>query len=726
MAIEDPELIQAFIADAGEALEAVDQELIKLEREPHSPEILNSIFRGIHTIKGTAGFFELTKLQKLAHVGENILDALRSQKIAITEARSSALLEMVDAIKFMLSQVAENGTDGSKTWEELITRLETLKEETGEVTIKSPSVPETAQAVQESQDIQSDTITPEVATANTKSTPVTPQPTQQALRIDVKVLDNLMNLVGELVLARNQLLQCTEESPETPIGVAVQRLHTITSELQDGVMRARLQPIGSVWKKFPRVVRDLSKQCNKSISLVMMGEETELDKTVLEAIQDPLTHLIRNSIDHGIELPSARVASGKPQEATITLRATHQGEHILIEIIDDGAGLNTERIKEKALERGLVSRERLDSMSHDEINALIFAPGFSTAQAVTSISGRGVGMDVVRSNIERVGGSVRVESARGKGCTVHIRLPLTLLIAPALTLAIHGELFALPQHHILELVQIERTERGTWPFERIAGGVLYPLRDELLPIIDLAEALDRPSLTASEAHHLTLIVVESQGNRFGIIVGEIFDTQELVVKPLCKPLRALQLYSGATIMGDGSLALMLYMPGIAAKAALELGRKREEHCSRAAQEQIATLSYLKVRSSDNHVVGIPLTNVIRLEEIVLDELQSLPHAKTMRYHETLLPLFDLTQCHRTSDPIDKRAPTVPVVICRDGSQEFGVIVHSILDIVETEAPVLPIGKGAFIEGAALIDNAALSVLNVAQVTERLLHGDSTI
>jgi two-component system chemotaxis sensor kinase CheA len=720
MAIEDVELRQGFVTDAQDALEKVDQELVKLEKDPHCVETLNSIFRGIHTIKGTAGFFEFTKLEGLAHIGENLLDALRSQKIKITDERSSALLEMVDAIKAMLTSVAENGTDGPKDHADLKTHLKTLLEDSPtapivkkeeqyqETTLPAPGAEPTIMSAAPEE------TTPEPS-KSTEKTVTIPAQGNTTLRIDVRVLDSLMNLVGELVLARNQLLQYTEDSPESPVGIAVQRLNTITSELQDGVMRARLQPIESVWRKFPRVVRDLSKQSQKKINLVMVGEETELDKTVLEAIQDPLTHLIRNSIDHGIELPATRTKSGKKEEATITLRAVHQGEHVLIEIVDDGAGLNTERIKQKAIEKGLYTKEQVQSMSLEEIHALIFAAGFSTAEKITSLSGRGVGMDVVRSNIERVGGTVRINSVSGKGCTVQIKLPLTLLIAPALTVTVQEQLFAIPQHHILELVKVDRNAEGHWPFEVIGGGILYPLRDELLPVVDLAEILHLSPLRSSVKNELNLIVVESSSLRFGLLVENIHDTQELVVKPLCKPLRMLHLYSGATIMGDGSLALMLYIPGVALKAQLGVPPQNDSTNKGTVDNIEQKKSYLKVESTPKMHVGIPLGSVVRLEEISASKVQSLPHCSVVNYHGSLLPVFNLSHITSKKKQLGGVPETLPIIICRNDKVEFGLIVERILDIVETNQTILPIGRGDCIEGSILIDDSALSIVDIQEL-----------
>ena len=389
------------------------------------------------------------------------------------------------------------------------------------------------------------------------------------IRVDVGLLDKLMNLVGELVLARNQVLQFTSQSADSAFLATSQRLNLITTELQGSVMKTRMQPIGNVWSKLPRVVRDLAAACGKEVRLEMEGKETELDKTIIEAIKDPLTHIVRNSVDHGIERPETRVERRKPAEGCLKMRAYHEGGQVIIEITDDGGGIDCERVKQKALQRALITPEQAARMSDHEALYLIFLPGFSTAEKVTNVSGRGVGMDVVKTNIERIGGTVDLQSQPGKGTTLKIKIPLTLAIIPALIVTSGGDRFAIPQVSLLELVRLE-VEQASQQIEFIHGAPVYRLRGQLLPFaylnreLRLNDADDdglKPSVEAT-----TIVVLQADGHPFGLVVDEINDTEEIVVKPLGKQLKGVASFAGATIMGDGRVALILDVLGLAQRA----------------------------------------------------------------------------------------------------------------------------------------------------------------
>ncbi|MCA9786569.1 MAG: chemotaxis protein CheA, partial [Candidatus Cloacimonetes bacterium] len=371
-----------------------------------------------------------------------------------------------------------------------------------------------------------------------------------SIRVDVALLDNLMNLVGELVLSRNQIMQLMGEVENTGLYLTGQRLNHITSELQESVMKTRMQPIGNIWNKFPRVVRDLAHSCGKHIRLEMDGKETELDKTLIEAIKDPMTHLVRNSVDHGIETPEQRLAARKPAEGVLTLRSHHEGGMVIIEVSDDGAGLDAERIRAKAVERGVVTPEQAARMSEKELHGLIFMPGFSTAKTVTNVSGRGVGMDVVKTNIEKIGGSVDLDSTAGKGSTVRIKIPLTLAIIPALIITCSNERFAVPQVSLLELVRLEG-ENARKSIEMISGAPVYRLRGKLLPLVYLHDELKLPSTRNPESDPLNIVVLQADSQQFGLVVDQINDSEEIVVKPLGRQLKTISQFAGATIMGDG-------------------------------------------------------------------------------------------------------------------------------------------------------------------------------
>ncbi|MGZ4814261.1 MAG: chemotaxis protein CheA [Terriglobales bacterium] len=483
---EMDDIIKEFLVESNDNLDQLDSGLVELEKDPYSQELLGSIFRAIHTVKGTSGVLGFPKLEAVAHAGENLLSKLRDGKLHLNLEITSGLLKMVDAIREILQRIENTGAEGDGNYtavSELLNSLleaelakaektsETQSKLLGEILTEKLNVPQDAidsalaqQAAGDPRKIgeilveQGHVASRAVLDALKTQAEAAPQLSASSIRVDVNLLDKLMNLVGELVLARNQILQFTSTLKESAFLGTAQRLNLITTELQEGVMKTRMQPIGSVWHKFPRVVRDLSVQFGKQVRIEMEGSETELDKTIIEAIKDPLTHIIRNAIDHGIELPRERTAAGKAAEGRVSLRAFHEGGQVNIEVADDGGGIHLERLKQKAIERGQITPEQAARMSERESLNLVFLPGLSTAAKVTNVSGRGVGMDVVKTNIEKIGGTVDVHSVEAEGTTLKIKIPLTLAIIPALVATSGGERFAIPQVSLLELVRLEGEE----------------------------------------------------------------------------------------------------------------------------------------------------------------------------------------------------------------------------------------------------------------------------
>src|SRR5258705_30349 len=497
--MSDSDIVQDFLVESYENLDRLDRELVGLEKNPEDRDALASVFRTIHTIKGTCGFLGFTKLEAVAHVGENLLARLRDRQLMLTPEITTALLSMVDAVRQMLSQIEKSGQEGERDDSLLIATLTRLQQPPEAATKKEiaaapENIPQKALPVPNIGDILMEraAVTPEeirlaakqqadgdprhmgeilveqgvvrpsdvVDALHVQQTSRGQGASDSTIRVDVGLLDKVMNLVGELVLARNQVLQFANRMKDTSFLAASQRLNLITTELQEGVMKTRMQPIGNIWGQFPRTVRDVALGCAKKVAIEMEGKETELDKTIIEAIKDPLTHLVRNSVDHGIELPADRVKAGKDQTGRLILRAFHEGGQVNIEISDDGGGLNVERIRKKAIERAVITPEQATRMTEREIFNLIFLPGFSTAAKVTNVSGRGVGMDVVKTNVERISGTVDVQSALGRGTTVRLKIPLTLAIIPALVVTCGGDRYAIPQSSLLELVRLEADEAG--------------------------------------------------------------------------------------------------------------------------------------------------------------------------------------------------------------------------------------------------------------------------
>ena len=793
--MQDDEAVREFLIESNENLAKLDRELVELEQHPGDTQLVASIFRTIHTIKGTSGFFGFSILGSITHIAENILSQIRDKQRELTPALVSLILETVDAVKTILTAIESSGSEGQDIYQDLRQRLEQAHKAAAKSAAPAATVAATASPTPTATSAPTPAPTPTppaqtakpepakeniaapqpaplpaqaAAAAATPSTPISAPPAAEAapkeqepaatrssaisessIRVDVVLLDKLMNLVGELVLARNQILQAAGDQDST-FNTKTQRLNLITTELQESVMKTRMQPIGNIWSKFPRTVRDVALGCGKQVRIEMEGEGTELDKTIIEAIKDPLTHLVRNAVDHGIERPEARKTAGKNPEGRLLLRAFHEGGQVNIEITDDGAGLNFEKIRSKAIQKALVSADQVARMSEREIANLIFLPGFSTAEKVTSVSGRGVGMDVVKTNIEKIGGTVDVQSKAGQGSTVRMKIPLTLAIIPALVVTTAGDRYAIPQVNLLELVHLEG-EHARKGIEVVNGARVHRLRGRLLPLVYLKRELrgggktqtggltqaasvasgalpdfaqvrekhlewldrlhqvleDKATMTveqagspkkcalgkwlysaglteygdiaemhtleeshrqfhervrgivrlktlgerAQAAHELkelkpfsehivglitaveqkvletqnvNIVVLRADDRQFGLVVDEVNDTEEIVVKPLSKQLKSINTYAGSTIMGDGKVALILDVLGLAQRAGV-IGEVRD----RAVAEQVEKLkkgatdkrTFLIFAGPNESRMAVPLDRVARLEELPVEQVE---------------------------------------------------------------------------------------------------------
>ena len=577
------DIVKEFLVESHENLNQLDQDLVALEKDPRSPELLGSIFRTIHTIKGISGFLGFSKLEAVAHCGENLLSKLRDHELVLNADITSGLLTMVDAVRRMLASIEADGNDGEEPYDSLIEFLAKLENagDSAPDAVVAP-IPQSQRTEPHPDDLEASVEHPADGSGNASSSHpgredrndgAKPSATNEAvateesartaeqgpsaqveaaasgaletnIRVNVSLLDRLMNLVGELVLARNQILQFSARQDGAFLSTS-QRLNLITTELQEGIMKTRMQPIGNVWNKFPRLVRDLALTCGKQVRIDMEGEDTELDKTLIEAIRDPLTHIVRNAIDHGIEAPAVRVDAGKPAEGRLFLRAFHESGQVNIEISDDGAGIDFDRVKEKALERGLITVDQAARLSTNEALNLLFSPGFSTAREVTNVSGRGVGMDVVKTNIEKIGGTVDVQSERGRGTILKIKIPLTLAIIPALVVTCDGDRYAIPQVSLIELVRLDGDEAGK-KIETIRGAPVYRLRGHLLPLVYLSQVLklDGQSPKGDDRQAAHIVVLQVGERQFGLVVDEVNDTEEIVVKPLGKQLKGVSAFAG--------------------------------------------------------------------------------------------------------------------------------------------------------------------------------------
>jgi two-component system chemotaxis sensor kinase CheA len=495
--------------------------------------------------------------------------------------------------------------------------------------------------------------------------------------VDVTLLNRMMNLVGELVLTRNQVLQATSADPNMTL--LTRRLDMVTADLRESVMKARMQPVSNIFSKMPRLVRDLSQSLGRRVRLQVEGQDTELDKSLLEAIKDPLTHAVRNSLDHGIEMPDVRIAAGKNPEGTLKLRATQEGSHVIIEVYDDGAGIAVEKIRQKAIERGLITPERAAHMAERELLQLIFVPGFSTAAAVTNVSGRGVGMDVVRTNVEKIGGKVEIDSRAGKGTTLRMRIPLTLAIIPALIVRSINQSFALPQGALSELVHIPPEQAAT-AIEWIENAPLYRLRGKLLPLVFLDRLL-MPGVEhkiATERDNF-IAVLDADGRRFGLVVDGLADPEEIVVKPLSGVLKDIGLFSGATVLGNADLALILDPGSIAMKAGVTL---RDEDAALADEGEAVSgaaknLEYLLVEAAGRQA-AVPLTDVLRIEQLPLSRIEYVGYRPVLNFEGQLLPVEDSGGVLAAVE--GNPQAQIIVVVCREGNRHVGIAVSHVLDV----------------------------------------------
>ncbi|MBK8061690.1 MAG: chemotaxis protein CheW [Gemmatimonadetes bacterium] len=794
------DLLRDFLTESAENLQKLDQDLIELEQRPHDLALVHSIFRTIHTIKGTCGFIGLPRLEVLAHVTESVLGAVREGRLMVVPSMISDILQSVDTIKAIQGELERSETEPAGDDTALLGSLQAwmdcattpvsnlpmaptpdavraiMASNTPGAPVASPPATATSPAAFTPDDDEAElvggtrgtfedfgtgevlaihvdatktvrstggasavpgTSIPAAATVGAPDVTPTPPPVQAAtagstaapppnategsradgasseargsiadssLRVNVTLLDKLMNLVGELVLARNQLIQLSAADDDSVYAAPVQHLNRVTTDLQEAVMRTRMQAIGGAWSKLPRLVRDLAKASGKQLALEMHGAETELDRQILQAIQDPLTHMVRNSADHGVELPDVRRSAGKPEQGTIRLNAYHEGGHVILEIADDGAGISVEKVRRKAVERGLVPADVAATLSEAQVFRFIFEPGFSTAEKITNVSGRGVGMDVVRSNIEKIGGTVELSSSEGRGTTVRVKIPLTLAIISALLVGSASEVFAIPQIGVVELVRVNDEVRHR--IEEVQGARFFRLRDTLLPLVSLAERLVLSTTSLPDEYNI--IVCQVGELRVGLVVDEVFDTQEIVVKPVGRLVKHLPVYAGCTILGDGRVIMILDTTGIANEA---LAVTHAEQAAGAAteldaSEDGATESVLVYDAGSTALQAVPLSLVARLEEIPADQIEEADGRALVQYRGALLPLLP------ASAAMDLRARNPrPVIVFTDNGRSMGVAVDEIRDIVDARLTLDQATHRPGVLGVCVIGGRATEIID---------------
>ena len=705
------DLLADFLTECSENLAELDLAVVRLERTPNDQPTLSLIFRLVHTIKGTCGFLGLPRLEKVAHASETVLDKFRNGTLSVSPGGIGVILAALDRIRAIVDGISTTGTEPSGNDSAIIAELEALAEGR-----KVADVPQVMIPQPESTLALDLTALPVDAAANNAQAaadhPSDNVPVRgQTIRVSVDVLETLMTLVSELVLTRNQFLQQLRLSGNAELTGPVQRLSHLTTELQEGVMKTRMQPIGNVWNMLPRQVRDLAHDLNKRVDLVMLGADTELDRQVLELIKDPLTHMIRNSVDHGLEKAEERQLAGKSATGTITLSARHEGGHVVIEIEDDGRGIDVRRVAEKAVARGIATQDQIARMTDSEIHGFIFQPGFSTAAAVTSVSGRGVGMDVVKTNIEQIGGLIELHSTAGRGSRFVIKIPLTLAIVSALIVGAAGERFAIPQSSVIEVV-LPNAQSAT-RIETIDGASVLRLREHLLPLIRLRTLLHLPE-SASENGTEMVAVIGVGTTRLGLIVDGVFDTEEIVVKPVATVLRNIPLFGGNTILEDGAVIMILDPTGIARHAGLDAARKDVVVADNEEDETTEKADMLLVRAGRGAPKALPLFLISRLETFAASRIEQAGGRTVAQYRGHLMPVVALDETVDLPSLAAEAGPddAYPVLVFENGGQPVGILVDEIIDVVTTDASLQPGTAGAGILGVSVVAEKATDVIDV--------------
>lgn len=693
------ELLQDFLIETGEHVEAVTSQLVEFEREPTNHEAIANIYRLVHTIKGTCGFLDLPRLEKLAHAAEALIGRVRDASCATPEA-VTLILAAIDRIKSILVEIERLEAEPEGSDADLIGELE--KAATAQPNAAPPAhLPTTGGAPASASDAGA-------AGAATKA-----GRDNAGIRVSVEALERIMRLVSELVLTRNQLLDVTRGETNSLISAPLQRLSSLTTDLQDGVMRARMQPIDRLFSKLPRLVRDLCVELDKKIDLVIEGADTELDRQLVEVLRDPLTHIVRNCADHGIEPPDAREAAGKPRAGCIHVRASHEAGLLIVEVADDGRGLDLARIRAKAEAVGLATAEDIAAMSAHEIRRFVFAAGFSTAASVTNVSGRGIGMDVVRSRIESVGGSVELSSTEGAGARFTIKLPLTLAIAPALVVRCAGQRFALPQQAVTEAVSI--MHEGSSRLDFVSGALMARLRGEIMPIIDLRAVLGLPPLPDARAHDGLIVVVRTGRNCYGLLVDGVTDFQEIVVKPVGAALSHIPVYAGNTILGDGSVVLILDPNGVAAAQGIEpldgLSAKAANDARQTPQREATTL--LLFNTGAGPLKALPLSLISRIVTATRADLVHVDGCWMLRHQGALMPVIPIC------DPGDDGTRDQwPVLVAGVGGEPLGLLISEIVDVVAEAIEIDVAGATGGVIGSLIVRGKPTEMIDLAYYLQR--------
>jgi two-component system chemotaxis sensor kinase CheA len=708
---EMSDIIREFLLESYEGLDLLERDLMDYEKNPADKERLTALFRVLHTLKGTGGFLGFSRMEKLSHAGESVLVLLRDGKIAMTPGLASLLLSLVDVLRGGLRRIEADGREEQADDGPLLESLKSASD-----TGLSPQKPKESPPVTAAGMPPTDPASP--PQADSTSSPQAGGAEESVLRVPVKLLDQLMNLTGEMVLMRNQAHQWAESHDDPALNAVLQPLNQLALGIQEGVMKARLQPLSQLWSRFPRLVRDTARACGKSVILEMRGSETEIDRSILEAIRDPLTHLLRNAIDHGIEKPEDRKKAGKNADGRIILKAAHEAGTVRLEVSDDGGGLPLDKIKEKAVQDGLLTRERANGLDPEGIAQLIFRPGFSTAEHLTAISGRGVGLDVVKANLEKTGGKVEVRAVPGRGTTFILKIPLTLASLAALVIRCGNQSFVVPRVHLQEIIRVQDASlRG---IEYLPEAPVYRLRGKLLPLLFLREVLKLGEPGELSSFHI--LVLKSENLLFGLVLDEVTDFQEVMVKPLGRHLKAIPFYMGTTVLGDGQVALILDVMGLAQRcqtAPLEDGRagavEEDKNFIPFAKKSQMALIFL---TPDDGRMAMSLEKVLRLEAFRCSAVEKAGDLEVIQYEGKVLPLVYVSRMLPERRQIPRQGASangdekIQVVIYDNGREEVGLVVDRVLDIVTAPLEVQRAATRSYVKGSMVLQERVTELLDI--------------
>jgi len=717
------EIVREFLVESYENLDQLDQDLVALEETPDSRELLRGVFRTIHTIKGTCGFLAFGRLERVTHAGESLLAELRDGRRTMDQPTTDVLLHMVDTVREILASIETSGTEGDIDVDRVIEQIREVLDNPAVQTFERVDIPAVAiPAVA----IPAVAI-PAVDTGAFADDPGPRTLSDSSIRVDVDVLDALMRQVGELVLARNQITRFAGGQLDRELVQASQRLSLVASELQEGVMKARMQPIGHLWATMPRIVRDLAATCGRSVRLEVVGGDTELDRALLEVVKDPVMHLVRNAVGHGIEADETRVAAGKPAVGVLTLRAYHAGGRVVVEVMDDGRGIDVDRVAAKAVERGLRTPSQIAAMGATDLLQLLFVPGFSMAETLTNLSGRGVGLDVVHTKIGAIGGTVEVDSTVGRGTTWRLRIPLTLAIIPAFIVQSAGERYAIPAAKLLEFVALDRQKAGA-TIEYVGAVPVVRLHGALLPLVDLRDVLGLSDVLGSgqdrEPGVAVIAVLQSDTGRFGLIVDNVLHTEEIVVKPLSARLRGVGVYAGATLLGDGRVSLILDVQAIALRSLTVPSVEADIEPSVTPSLPVKTIGQvLVVGIGGGRRVAIPLAAVTRLELVRPDVVEHVGEREVFQYRQSIVPLVRLDSLlGGRVDPAggELERQELLLVVFTHGAHTVAIAVNEILDIVDDDVAQHCRIDDCGVAGSTVLGDRVTELLDVRHV---VLSGD---